>query len=131
MKSLQVVLVAGFIFSLLQIGTCQCDGEKYCMMEIMRDSKNVHLSVVRLAAAVHETLSSFTTEMREGLAAVKENMTSVQEEIHSLADYILELAHTYECGGTGGWRRVFVCGKTVCSFIITQNSYKQLSYRKA
>ncbi|CAI8049114.1 hypothetical protein GBAR_LOCUS27048, partial [Geodia barretti] len=52
MKSLQVVLVAGFIFSLLQIGTCQCD-------------------VVRLAAAVHETLSPFTTEMREGLAAVK------------------------------------------------------------
>ena len=71
MKSLQVVLVAGFIFSLLQIGTCQCDGEN-CMIEIMRDSKNVlHLSVVRLAAAVHETLSPFTTEMREGLAAVK------------------------------------------------------------
>ncbi|CAI8058177.1 hypothetical protein GBAR_LOCUS31621 [Geodia barretti] len=55
MKSLQVVLVAGYIFSLLQIGTCQCD-------------------VVRIAAAVHETLSPFMTDMRESLAAVKTEM---------------------------------------------------------
>ena len=46
MKSLWLVVVAGFIFSLLEIGTCQCDGEKYCMMEIKQDSKMfyIHLS---------------------------------------------------------------------------------------
>ena len=43
MKSLWVVVVAGFIFSLLQIGTCQCDGEN-CMIEITRDSKMFYIS---------------------------------------------------------------------------------------
>ncbi|CAI8054598.1 hypothetical protein GBAR_LOCUS29787 [Geodia barretti] len=89
--------------------------------------------VVRLAAAVYETLSPFMTEMRDGLAAVKENMTSVQEQINSLtetvakeleqnlltnvtkelkktADFILE--HVYECGGIGGWRRVVYLNMT-------------------
>ncbi|CAI8033558.1 hypothetical protein GBAR_LOCUS18924, partial [Geodia barretti] len=62
MKSLWVVVVAGFIFSLLQIGTCQCD-------------------VVRLAAAVHETLSPFMTEMREGLAAVEAKQEDFSEKL--------------------------------------------------
>ena len=43
----------------------------------------LHLSVVRLAAAVHETLSPFMTEMKEDLAAVKrelkESKTAVTE----------------------------------------------------
>ncbi|CAI8017997.1 hypothetical protein GBAR_LOCUS10873, partial [Geodia barretti] len=69
MKSLQLVVVAAFAFSLLQTGASQCD-------------------VVRLAAAVYETLSpliaemkqelaSVKTELREGLAAVKENLTNL------------------------------------------------------
>ena len=45
MKSLWLVVVAGLIFSLLEIGTCQCDGEKYCMMEITRDSKIFYISL--------------------------------------------------------------------------------------
>ena len=48
----------------------------------------VHFSVVRVAAAVYETLSPFMTEMREGLAAVKENMTNVQEQINSLTETV-------------------------------------------
>ncbi|CAI8054599.1 hypothetical protein GBAR_LOCUS29787 [Geodia barretti] len=113
-RSLQLVVVAAFAFSLMQTGVSQCD-------------------VVRLAAAVYETLSPFMTEMRDGLAAVKENMTSVQEQINSLtetvakeleqnlltnvtkelkktADFILE--HVYECGGIGGWRRVVYLNMT-------------------
>ncbi|CAI8058168.1 hypothetical protein GBAR_LOCUS31619 [Geodia barretti] len=145
MKSLQLVVVAAFTFSLMQTGASQCD-------------------VVRLTAAVYETLSPFMTEMREGLAAVKENLTNIQQQVNSLtetvnnleqtlqqnndeqttrlhgglnmtvttahselernvltnvtkelkktADYILELAHTYECGGTGGWRRVVYLNMT-------------------
>ena len=38
----------------------------------------LHLSVVRLAAAVHETLSPFMTEMRQDLAAVK---TEIKEDV--------------------------------------------------
>ena len=41
----------------------------------------LHLSVVRLAAAVHETLSPFMTEMREDLAAVKEKVDSLSRDL--------------------------------------------------
>ena len=41
----------------------------------------LHLSVVRIAAAVHETLSPFMTEMREELTAVKENLTRIETEL--------------------------------------------------
>ena len=37
----------------------------------------LHLSVVRLAVAVHETLSPFMTEMREDLAAIKGKVDSL------------------------------------------------------
>ncbi|CAI8033559.1 hypothetical protein GBAR_LOCUS18925 [Geodia barretti] len=127
MKSLWVVVVAGFIFSLLQIGTCQCD-------------------VVRLAAAVHETLSPFMTEMREDLSRIEGKvdslsgdieehknktaaehsmtvttvhselernvLTNVTKELKKTADYILEQLPPYECGGTGGWRRVVYLNMT-------------------
>ena len=117
----------------------------------------LHLSVVRLAAAVHETLSPFMPEMKEDLAAVKTEvkkelaavkknltrietqlvdmnskidsldskqdgvsmkvttvnselehnvLTNVTKELKKTADYILEQFPPYECGGTGGWRRV-------------------------
>ena len=134
----------------------------------------LHLSVVRLAAAVHETLSPFMTEMREDLAAVKtkmrEDLAAVKEKVDSLsrdlegyknktttqladmnskldsldskqnvlsmtvmtvnselehnvltnvtkelkktADYVLEHVTLYECGGTGGWRRVVYLNMT-------------------
>ena len=41
----------------------------------------LHLSVVRLAAAVHETLSPFMTEMKEELAAVKKNLTRIETQL--------------------------------------------------
>ena len=45
----------------------------------------LHLSVVRLAAAVHETLSPFMTEMKEHLAAIKtemrEDLAAVKTEV--------------------------------------------------
>ena len=57
----------------------------------------LHLSVVRLAAAVHETLSPFMTEiredlaavkteMKEDLAAVKENLTRIETELAEKLD---------------------------------------------
>ena len=45
----------------------------------------LHLSVVRLAAAVHETLSPFMTEMKEDLAAVKKNLNSLTETVNDLS----------------------------------------------
>ncbi|CAI8017999.1 hypothetical protein GBAR_LOCUS10873, partial [Geodia barretti] len=75
MKSLQLVVVAVFAFSLMQTGASQCD-------------------VVRLAAAVHETLSPFMTEMRESLAAVKtemkEDLSRIETKVHSLSGDIEE-----------------------------------------
>ena len=41
----------------------------------------LHLSVVGLAAAVHETLSPFMTEMRENLTAVKEKVDSLSRDL--------------------------------------------------
>ena len=42
----------------------------------------LHLSVVRLAAAVHETLSPFMTEIKEDLAAeMKERLTAIEENL--------------------------------------------------
>ena len=112
----------------------------------------LHLSVVRLAAAVHETLSPFMTAMRADLAAVKENLTRIEtelvdinskldsldskqdglnmtvmtvnselehnvltnvtKELKKTADYIVEQFPPYECGGTGGWRRVVYLNMT-------------------
>ena len=145
----------------------------------------LHLSVVRLAAAVHETLSPFMTEMKEDLAAVKTEvkkelaavktevkeelaavktevkeelaavkknltrietelvdinskldildskqdglsmtvmtvnselehsvLTNVTKELKKTADYIVEQFPPYECGGTGGWRRVVYLNMT-------------------
>ena len=54
----------------------------------------LHLSVVRLAAAVRETLSPFMTEMNEDLAAVKtemkENLAAVREKVDSLSRHLEE-----------------------------------------
>ena len=123
----------------------------------------LHLSVVRLAAAVHETLSPFMTEMREEQAVVKGKVdslsrdleehknktttelvdmnskldslnskqdglnmtvmtvkselehnvpTNVTKELKKTADYVLEHVTLYECGGTGGWRRVVYLNMT-------------------
>ena len=47
----------------------------------------LHLSVVRLAAAVHATLSPFMTEMKEDLAAVK---TEVKEELAAVKTEVKE-----------------------------------------
>ena len=41
----------------------------------------MHLSVVRLAAAVHETLSPFMTEIRQDLASVKEKVDSLSGDL--------------------------------------------------
>ena len=59
MKSVQLVVVAAFTFSLVEMGTSQCDE----------------------AAAVHETLSPFMTEMREDLAAVKDKVDSLDRDL--------------------------------------------------
>ena len=124
----------------------------------------LHLSVVRLAAAVHEILSPFMTEikedlaavkieMREDLATVKENLTFLTKTVSDLSRDLEEIKNQskaeelvlqiilqhindveerhpvnitqepqnttvghvlplYECGGTGGWRRVVYLNMT-------------------
>ena len=86
----------------------------------------LHLSVVRLAAAVHETLSPFMsemrkdlaavkTEMRQGLIAIEENLMTIEqnmkEEFQKISNFQVA-HHGYECGGTGGWRRVVYLNMT-------------------
>ena len=70
-----------------------------------------NFSVVRLAAAVHETLSPFMSEMREGLAAVKAIEQSMKEELKKMSDFNMA-HHGYECGGSEGWRRVVYLNMT-------------------
>ena len=65
---------------------------------------------MRLAAAVHETLSPFMAEMREELAAVREGQVTMEQslkvEFKKISDFNMA-HHGYECGSTRGWRRVF------------------------
>ena len=79
----------------------------------------LHLSVVRLAAAVQETLSPFMTEMREDLAAVKEKQDDLSEtvkeidsELQKTRDFLHLSLEPTVCGGTGGWRRVVYLNMT-------------------
>ena len=65
----------------------------------------LHLSVVRLAAAVHETLSPFMTDMKEDMAAVREKVDSLSRDLEEHRNKT-EAPPLYGCGGTGGWRRV-------------------------
>ncbi|CAI8058173.1 hypothetical protein GBAR_LOCUS31619, partial [Geodia barretti] len=62
MRNLQLVVVAVFAFSLIQTGASQCD-------------------VVRLTAAVYETLSPFMTEMREDLSRIESKVDSLSGDI--------------------------------------------------
>ena len=76
----------------------------------------LHLSVVRLAEAVHETLSPFMTEIKKDLAAFKtemrENLTQIEQNMKEEFKKI-HIAHNgYECGGTSGWRRVVYLNMT-------------------
>ena len=54
----------------------------------------LHLSVVRLAAAVHETMSPFMTEIKENLSAVKENLTRIEGQVNFLAETITNVSET-------------------------------------
>ena len=156
MKSLQLVVVAVFTFFLMGMGASQCDGENASNKAVIVDV--LHLSVVRLAAAVRETLSPLMTEIKEDLAAVGErvdslsrdlgehknktttelvdmnskldsldskqddlNMTVITvnselekrmtEDYKKISDFQMA-HHGYECGGTGGWRRVVYLNMT-------------------
>ena len=64
-----------------------------------------HLSVVRLAAAVHETLSPFMSEMKEDLARIEGKVDSLSGDPEECKNK-MEVPQLYECGGTGNWRRV-------------------------
>ena len=79
MKTSQLVMTV-FILSLMEMGASQCDGEK-CYQKSCEYYVFLHLSVVRLAAAVRETLSPFMTEIIKGLAIVKNNMSFVKEDV--------------------------------------------------
>ena len=60
----------------------------------------LHLSVVRLAAAVHETLSPFMTEIKKDLAAVKtemkEDLAAVKENLTFLTETVSDLSRDLE-----------------------------------
>ena len=87
MKRLLLVVVTAFTFSLVGMGASQCDGEpnasnKAVIVDIL------HLSVVRIAAVLHETLrlSPFTTEMREDLAAVKRELNESEAAVTEIRE---------------------------------------------
>ena len=71
---------------------------------------------MRLAAAVHETLSPFMSEMREGLAALEAKQEDVREEVKSELEKTNEFLYISLgptiCGGSGGWRRVVYLNMT-------------------
>ena len=46
------------------------------------------------------TVTTLTSELEHSV------LTNVTEELKKTADYILQHVPTYECGGSGGWRRV-------------------------
>ena len=179
MKSVQLVVVAAlpslsWRWELLNVMVRNASN-KAVIVDVL------HLSVVRLAAAVHETLSPFMTEVREDLAAVKtemkedlaavktemkEDLAAVKENLNPLTETVNDLSRDmeevknqskpeaieesvlqgilplinnleqnlreivvnvtqepqntdveyvpplYECGGTGGWRRVVYLNMT-------------------
>ena len=57
-----------------------------------------------------DTLSSTVTTLTSELEHTV--ITNVTEELKKTADYILEHVPTYECGGSGGWRRVVYLNMT-------------------
>ena len=71
----------------------------------------VHDTALRIVAAVYETLSPFMTEMRKDMAAVREDLTRIEEKVDSLSRDLeehknkTEAPPIHECEGTG-WRRV-------------------------
>ncbi|CAI8029648.1 hypothetical protein GBAR_LOCUS16823 [Geodia barretti] len=85
MRSLQLVVVAVVAFSLMQTGVSQCD-------------------VLRVVGAMYETLSplltemkqDLATEMREGLAALRENLTNIQQQINALTETVSNLEQTLQ-----------------------------------
>ncbi|CAI8058172.1 hypothetical protein GBAR_LOCUS31619 [Geodia barretti] len=60
----------------------------------------------RLHGGLNMTVTTAHSELERNV------LTNVTKELKKTADYILELAHTYECGGTGGWRRVVYLNMT-------------------
>ena len=65
MKTVELVVVAVFTFFLMDIGASQCNGEESNNKAVIVVDV-LHLPVVRLAAAVHETLSPFMTRQTVG-----------------------------------------------------------------
>ena len=57
-----------------------------------------------------DTLSSTVTTATSELKHMV--LTNVTEELKKTADYILQHLPTYECGGSGGWRRVVYLNMT-------------------
>ena len=80
MRHLKLFVVCVFYF--IKIGDCQCDGKAFfhCTNQGYIVGVLYLCVVVRLAAAVHETLSPFMSEMREDMAAVKETHERRVEE---------------------------------------------------
>ena len=87
----------------------------------------LHLPVVRIAAAVHETLSPFMAEIKEDLAAVNEKVDSLNRNLEEHKKKT-EAPPLHECGGTGGWRRVVYLNMTdrntccPCGWQLTRHS---------
>ena len=129
MRHLKLFIVFAFYF--IEIGDCQCDGKVFFLHQPVILSV-LYLSVVRLAAAVHKTLSPFMSEMSEGLAAVKErlihNEQSLKEGLKKISDFNMA-HHGYECGGSGGWRRVVYLNMTD-SFTNCPSGWKLTSLSK-
>ena len=107
---LHLVLVGAFSICHLHVGDSQCDGK---IASYSSPLQNVlQLSAVRLAAAVHETLSPLLsemkddlaevkTEMRESLAAVRAIEQNLKEEFKKMSDFNMDTSVGVQVVGDG------------------------------
>ena len=116
---LHLVLVGAFSTCHLHVGDSQCDGKIDIPAHKAVLATFLQISAVRLAAAVHETLSPLLsemkddlaevkTEMRESLAAVRAIEQNLKEEFKKMSDFNMA-HHGCECGGS--YWRLETCGQ--------------------
>ena len=60
---------------------------------------------MRLAAAVHEILSPFTTDIKKDLTRIEEKVEDLSTDLEEHKNKT-DVPPLHGCGGTGGWRRV-------------------------
>ena len=115
-KNITTTELAGTNSNLLAINTSTSEGLTAVKTKLQEHSSQTASELAGLNSKLdsldtkQDTLSSTVTTATSELKHTV--LTNVTEELKNTADYILEHAHTYECGGSGGWRRVVYLNMT-------------------